>query len=141
MMQRVSDARLLNEIANHPEVRPFGGNGLAPLDFGLIVSDRRNFAFASALGFFFLHRRVEDEYEGHAAFLPSGRGFHALKCGRWVQREMFGRRACREIVVRIPKENLAALGLVLSLGFKRFGSQHEKHILKFTDAMWRARRS
>ena len=69
------DAERLNEIANHPDVRPTcGGDGKSLLDFSEFVADPKNHAVAWDSGAFLFAWSAPQTYEVHIMVLPEGRG-------------------------------------------------------------------
>ena len=84
-LQRHFDAHRLNEIANHPEVRPTcGGDGKSLLDFASFVSNPKNYALVWDQGALLFHWSAPYTYEVHVMVLPEGRGkdaYHTIKKG------------------------------------------------------------
>lgn len=79
-ISRHCDAARLNEIANHPDVRPScGGDGKSALDFGLFISNPDNHALLWEHGAFLLHWSAPQTYEIHIMVLPEGRGRDAYR--------------------------------------------------------------
>lgn len=77
-LRRHFDARRLNELANHPEIRPTcGGDGKSPLDFSAFVADRKNYAMVWDHGAFLFYWSAPQTYEVHIMVEPEGRGLAA----------------------------------------------------------------
>ncbi len=75
MIQRTFDAAILNEIVNHPEVRPTcGGDGESWIDLTEAVAEPKNHAVLWEHGCFFFGWSAPQTYEVHIFILPEGRG-------------------------------------------------------------------
>lgn len=115
-LRRTLDATRLNEVANHPDVRPWlGGEG--PLDLSGMISDPANFAFENDHGGFVLHRLDADLYEAHSLFLPDGRGAGVRALAEEGFRFLFTATDCMEVVTKVPEGNAAAAALARCVGF------------------------
>ncbi len=111
------DATFINEVANHPEVRPFiGGEG--PLDLGPTCLNPANFVLLAEHGGWLLHPKAPGTYELHTLFLPEGRGkayfVAAIEALRWV----FTRTDCVEIFTQVPDDNGGARMAAKIVGFR-----------------------
>jgi hypothetical protein len=79
-IQRHTDAGKLNELANHPQVRPTcGGDGSSPLDFTAFVANPKNHAVAWEHGAFLFLWSAPQTYEVHMMVVPEGRGRDAYR--------------------------------------------------------------
>ena len=79
-LQRHFDAARLNEIANHPDVRPTcGGDGKSEIDLRPFLADRNNHALLWEHGYFLFFWSAPHTYEVHMAVLPEGRGREAYR--------------------------------------------------------------
>lgn len=79
-ISRHLDAERLNEIANHPDVRPTcGGDGKSLLDFTAFVADPKNHALVWDQGAFLFCWSAPQTYEVHIMVLPEGRGRDAYR--------------------------------------------------------------
>ena len=108
-MKRTLDATRLNEIANHPEVRPWlGGNGA--IDLTAFASNPENFAFLSADegGAHVFHKKALGFYEVHTLSLPEGRNRAMVNCRNGAFRAMFLTTDATEIVTLVPDGNKGA---------------------------------
>lgn len=111
------DATFLNEVANHPAVRPMlGGDGV--LDLSTLLANPLNVALQNEHGGFLFCKQDEGRYDLHTLFLRSGRGNALLKAAAFAARYMFTRTDCTEIVTRCPEPNKAADFMVRRCGFR-----------------------
>lgn len=77
-LERHFDARRLNELANHPQIRPTcGGDGSSYLDLTGFVSNPLNHAVAWDRGAFMFQWSAPQTYEVHIMVEPEGRGRNA----------------------------------------------------------------
>lgn len=75
MIRRTFDAARINELVNHPSVRPhIGGDPEQPLDLSAAVSDRTNVFLLGEHGGFACCWTAPRTYEIHTFVLPDGRG-------------------------------------------------------------------
>ena len=75
MIVRSFDADLLNDLVNHPTVRPFvGGDPTVYLDLSALIADDKNYALLGPHGGFFFTWSAPGTYEIHTFILPEGRG-------------------------------------------------------------------
>jgi len=106
-------AERINRVLNNPRVRPFVGlPNAGPLDFGPLVADLRNYLLMTEGGGFFLQCIDPGVYEIHTQFVPEARGRRVVEATVDMQRFMFGRTDCIEIVTKVPSGNVAATALV-----------------------------
>lgn len=113
------DVARINQILNAPEVRPW----VASADEGILdvaaqVASPLNLFLLGDHGLVMLTKIMPGVYECHTACLSEGRGAWALDLVMSVQRWMFTRTDCFEILTRIPKTHRAALGLAIKAGMK-----------------------
>jgi hypothetical protein len=74
-IERHFTADRLNELANHPQVRPTcGGDGQSELDFSLFVASSKNHALVWDRGAILFFWSAPETYEIHVMVLPEGRG-------------------------------------------------------------------
>lgn len=117
MIHRVFDAAFLNQVANHPEVRPWlGGEG--EIDFQPALNDANNIGLVTDGGGWLIHKLGPGLYECHTQFLPDQRGRHVVAAMREGFRYMFTETDCMEVVSRIPDGNRGAEGLAQAAGFR-----------------------
>jgi hypothetical protein len=107
MIRRTLDARRLNAVANHPDVRPWIG-GAGALDLQPLVGDPANVAIEAEHGGWVFVKHEPGTYELHTLFAPEGRGRRCLAAWREAERFMFTATDAREIVTRVPAHNAGA---------------------------------
>src|SRR5215472_2979563 len=108
-MRRTLDPLEFNEIAAHPEVRPWlGGSG--PIDLTDLIADPENHAFLtdSGKGGYIYHKRAAGLYEVHTLSLPDGRGRELLKARDASLAAMFLKTDALEIRTVVPDGNAGA---------------------------------
>lgn len=115
MIWRVDDASFLNDVANHPDVRPHLG-GAGDIDLSELIADDVNVALVSDNGGFLYVHLGGFVFEVHSMFLP---GANAVAAARASLDHMFARTECIEVMTKVPAPNRAALGLVRACGFDR----------------------
>lgn len=113
IVERQTDAKRLNEIANHPSVYPWvHGSIVGELDLSDVVSRPGNIVLLGEHGGIVFHAMQLGLFEAHTLVLPEGRGAWTERavwdCLHW----MFTRSNAVEILTRIPKGNYAARALV-----------------------------
>lgn len=117
MITRTMDARRLNQIANHPDVRPYiGGEG--PIDLTPIAQNPANVLIEAEHGGWVLQPILAGVYEIHTLFLKEGRGSAFFKAAREMLRWMFTRTDALEIVTKVPDDNPGAAMAALKVGFR-----------------------
>lgn len=114
---RAVDAVKINEVLNHPEVRPFvadmaDGN----LDISEAVLNQHNVLLMGEFGGVMFYHVMPGLYEAHTQVLPEGRGDWAAQlvtaCAHW----MFTRTDATEIITRVPSNHPAAAALTRVTG-------------------------
>lgn len=117
MIHRTMDATALNEVANHPEVRPWlGGDG--PVDLQSTLDNAANFGIMGEHGGWLLHPILPGVYEIHSMFAPEGRGKAFFAGAREMLRYMFVSTDALEIVTKCPDNNPAARMASAQVGFR-----------------------
>jgi hypothetical protein len=148
-VRRTLDPTFLNTVANHPEVRPWIG-GVGPIDLTSTLADSANFALQTDDGGWVFVRHEPAIYELHTLFLRRGRGRACVTAWREASRYMFCATDCREIVTKVPVNNLGAAFAAQKCGFaERFsrdgafvdpqGALHEVSYQALTLDAWVAR--
>lgn len=117
MIRRTMDARFLNTVANHPDVRPWLG-GVGAIDYQPLLNDSKNVALVNEHGGWLLHCLGPGRYEVHSQFLPEGRGPQIVADARAGLRWMFTATDAIEFVTKVPMANRAAAGLARAGGFR-----------------------
>lgn len=111
------DARSLNQVLNHPDVRPFVADEAdGVLDLTKAVENQRNILLMGRWGGCFCLYLQPGVYEVHTQILPDGRGPWALDFVRAGTRWMFTRVDCYEIITRVPERHTAAKALARQAG-------------------------
>jgi hypothetical protein len=119
MIYRTMDPTFANEVANHPEVRPFLGGEDGPLDLTHVVQNPANYVLeVMGEGVWVLRWAMAGVYDLHTLFLPEARGktyfTHAREALRW----MFTRTDCLEITTQCPDDNPGARMAASMMGFR-----------------------
>jgi hypothetical protein len=112
----------LNELANHPEIRPTcGGDGSSELDFSAFVADPKNHAVTWDCGAFLFGWSAPQTYEVHIMVLPEGRGRSAyLKAREGIAYiERFG---AERLWARVERGFAGLRHYVTHAGFTRCGA-------------------
>jgi hypothetical protein len=82
-LERHYDAARINELANHPAIRPTcGGDGKSAIDLTAFVADPKNYAMVWDRGALLAVWTAPQTYEVHVMVLPEGRGQDAYRMGR-----------------------------------------------------------
>lgn len=124
-LRRTFDPARFNEIANHPDVRPWLGGADGPLDLSPVVGDPANVAFIGEGAGFICHKIGDGRYEVHSMALPEARGAGTIELVREGMRFMFCATDCTELVTKCPDGNAAALGIARASGFQEiFRREH-----------------
>jgi hypothetical protein len=118
-LHRTMEAAFFNEVANHPQVRPFIGGGEHRIDLTEVIANPANFALRTAFGGFILAAQGGGGYETHSMFLPEGRGAYVVRAMHEAFRFMFTRTDCIEVLTRVPDGNGRARGLAQIAGFQQ----------------------
>lgn len=119
MLRRTMDATFLNEVANHPDVRPFLGGGEAPIDLDPWAANPENYLIeAPGKGGWFLRPVMPGTYDLHTLFLPDHRGSVYFRLAREALRYMFTETDCLEIVTQCPDDNPGARFAAATMGFR-----------------------
>lgn len=117
-VRRTLDASRINDLANHPQVRPFIGHPDAgPLDFTNALADPRNIALVFEHGAFLFAHLDPGRYEMHTFTLPQGRGAGVLAAAESAFRYMFVETDCAELLTKVPASNKPADLMARRAGF------------------------
>lgn len=137
-----TDMARLNEVANHPEVRPWlGGDGASPIDYTIAIERYPGtFAIVFECGGFVFVPHEGGELEFHTQFLPEGRGRIALDCAREAMAWLFSDGGWTALKTYVPHSNKAALGLVRLCGFERTHDDDANSYWCLKVEAWKARR-
>lgn len=139
-MIRTRDATFLNQVANHPSVRPWlGTDGVSYVDLGILLALDGAFALINDVGGFVFIPKGEGEYEFHTQFLPEGRGRRVFEASREAQRIVFGEDGAKAVHTYVPHPNRAARGLAIMSGFTQTGADDQNTYWTLTREAWEAR--
>jgi hypothetical protein len=120
------DAKLINSMLNHPEVRPWIADAAeGVLDVTAQINSPVNTFLMGEFGGVMLVKVLAGTYECHTFALPEGRGVWALGLVMAAQRWMFTKTDCVEILTRIPETHRPALGLAIKAGMTKEFTRHD----------------
>jgi hypothetical protein len=109
MIERQTNADRINEIVNHPAVRPYVANSNeGVLDLTATVADQRNHILCGDHGAVAFLWAQDGIYEAHTQVLPRGRGEWTRELTEACVRHMFTRTDAYEIMTRVPAGHIAA---------------------------------
>lgn len=112
MVRRVTDAAMVNEVVNHPAVRPWIAGPIEDeLDVTPVLADPRNIALWGQHGGVVFVYRQPTIYEAHTQVLPAGRGRWTLKMTQAALLWLFAGTDALEVLTRVPRGNVGALAL------------------------------
>lgn len=151
IIQRETDAQRVNEILNHPGVRPWVANGTERLDVSSQIADKRNvFLFGDNGGVGFLYTQP-GVYEAHTQVLPSARGAWTRAMTEACVRYMFTRTDAYDITTRVPVGHIAAKAAAEAQGMRHEFTRPDGvvfqdrivdcHVMSFRVQDWVARTS
>lgn len=121
MIERTHDATFLNQVINHPEVRPWMGEPDAgELDLGPLLTSGYAFGIVEPEcgGFVVIYQGGED-YEIHTMFLPEKRGPIAMNAAREAVDYIFDITDCERLYTQLPNGNGPAKFLAIRMGMVR----------------------
>jgi len=118
MITRTMDATFLNTVANHPDVRPYIGEGDTPLDLGPILANPANYALVTDGGGWLLQPIIGGSYELHTLFLAEARGKSYFRAAKEALRWMFTRTDALEVLTKCPDDNPGARMAATLMGFR-----------------------
>lgn len=122
MIERTFDARRINELVNHPAVRPFIGGDIAqPLDLSDAVADPANIFGVGEHGGFAFTWSAPRVYEVHTFILPEGRGRWAADFALTARAWMVENGA-RLLWTRVHPEAGNVRAFTLKAGFQPAGT-------------------
>jgi len=125
---RTLDPTYLNEVANHPEVRPWL-KGEGAVDLTPLVSNPQNIALQFEGGGWVLRSLGACQYEVHSMFRPEVRGFKVRDSLKEALEYVFLQTDAVKLVTQLPQGNLGARTLARIAGFRLwFGEYHVLHI-------------
>lgn len=109
---RTFDAKFINSVVNHPEVKESAGVPDAEeVDVGPMLQDVRNVCLVTPGGGFLLFWKAPATYELHTQFLPEARGAEPLKAVEQAFFYMFINTDCMTINTKVHKDNTGAISI------------------------------
>jgi hypothetical protein len=122
MLQRCFDPARINDLVNHPAIRPhIGGDGESFLDLTAAVSDRQNVFLIGEHGGFAFTWSAPRTYEVHTFILPEGRGPNALEMAL-TARGWMAEHFADHLWTRVDPEAANVRAFTLKAGFSAAGS-------------------
>lgn len=122
--RRDFSARRLNEIVNHPEVRPWVADpSEGVLDLTAAARNRDNVLLMGEHGCCLCFKLMPGLYEVHTQILPEGRGRWALAFVKAGATWMFENTDAFEVVTRVPHGHPAARTLTVAAGMRLEGTR------------------
>lgn len=119
MIYRTMDPTFANDVANHPEVRPFLGGADGPLDLTALVQNPANYVLeVMGAGVWLLQATLDGVYSLHTLMLPEARGRSYFANAKDALDYMFARTDCLEIVTQCPDDNPGARMAASLVGFR-----------------------
>lgn len=123
-MIRTFDAKFVNGIVNHPEVRPFvGGDGESFIDLASVLADGKNICLMDEHGGFMATWTAPDTYELHTFILPAGRGRKAYANARELLSTLKANFGALHIWTRVPHDQENVRRFTIASGLKPCGEQ------------------
>lgn len=118
MIRRTMDATFLNEVANHPAVRPFLGEE-GSLNLSSLAENPDWICLeVPGAGGWVLQPLMPGVYELHTLFLPEARGKAYFQAAREALRMVFSETDCLEILTKCPDDNGGARMAARLMGFR-----------------------
>lgn len=116
MIERQLSAEHVNSIINHPSIYPWICGPIdGPLDLSGPIQTGDYIALFGEYGGFLFWKLADGIYDAHSAVLPEGRGSWALWAAHNALRFMFDKENAQEIMMAVPKGNIAVRALVRTL--------------------------
>ncbi len=114
---RTFDATILNNAANHPEVRPWlGGEG--PVNLTASLLDPNTYAFVNQWGGFIGHRAFDTVYECHTMFVPQKPGIKPIiELMKYAEQFMFTNTDCERLITKVSMKHSGQHWLAKHGGF------------------------
>lgn len=123
MIQRSFDADRINELVNHPSIRPhIGGDPEAPLDLTAAVNDSANIFLLGEHGGFAFTWSAPHVYEVHTFVLPEGRGAWAATLAKTARSAMTDMWGAKHLWTRVHPDAANVRAFTLKAGFKPAGT-------------------
>jgi hypothetical protein len=122
-VKRCTDTQRLNEIANHPDIRPTcGGDGKSYLDLAPFVANPLNRAMLWDHGAFLFQWSAPQTYEVHIMVEPEGRGRDAYRmAARGI--DYICSQGAERLWARVAQNANALRHYTAQAGFAKCGAQ------------------
>jgi hypothetical protein len=117
-IDRHTTPEFINEVLNHPSIRPWVANGSEPIDVSDKVADKRNVLLMGPHGGSMAVFIQPGVYEVHTQILPDGRGRWAMEFLATALDWMMTRTPCYELLTRVPHGHKGAKMAAVLGGFK-----------------------
>lgn len=118
ILRRETNPTRVNDLLNHPSVRPWIANGSDRVDVSQQVMDEKNlflFGEFGGVGFIFIQPGI---YEAHTQVLPEGRGAWTRDLTESCVKYMFTRTEACDIITRVPSGHVAAKAAAEAQGMR-----------------------
>lgn len=135
-MFRTKSVRLVEALANHPDIRPTLEFGDHRIDARYFIADCDNIAYANDQGLALFHPLWDGCYRGHIGFLKSGRGAPALAAAREVLDDLFKQNDVSTVVAGVPLPLRAARLFCKMLGFVHERDDAEQEWMTYRRQEW-----
>jgi hypothetical protein len=118
-LQRETTAARINQVLNHPDVRPWVADASeGVLDISPAVANRNNVLLLGEHGGCMFFKLLDGFYEVHTQVLPAGRGPWTSRMIASCFHHMFTKTDAIEILTRVPATHTTAKAKTLSVGAK-----------------------
>lgn len=116
---REFDATHINQIINHPDIRPWmGDGGIDKLNLQPVLDNEKNILLMGEHGGCLFTYIFPGVYEVHTQILPEGRGEWAVRLVHTIAHWLFTRTDAYEVLTRVPREHKGARQLADQIYFK-----------------------
>lgn len=134
MIERLFSAERVNDIVNHPSIYPWiCGPVAGAIDLSESIASGKYTVLMGEHGGFLFWNLGGGIFDAHSAVLPNGRGPWAVLAAQRALQWMFEKEGALEILMAVPKGNVAVRALVRVLKAKYRGT--------IEDGWWRDGRS
>lgn len=123
----MTDAAMLNRIANQPEVLPWVAPGYQNIDLSAFFEREGNLMLGDERGVILFAAMGEGLYSCHFLFTTSLRGANAARAIRAAFTSLFTSRDCVAITGLIPREHRASRAMARAIGCRPIGEAFDAH--------------
>jgi hypothetical protein len=118
-IERQEDARRINEIVNHPEVKPWvQGTIEGEIDLTEVLKNPNTLVLLGEHGGVMFHRHMPGIWVAHTQVLPEGRGPWATLMAQACMHALFTCTEATELLTMCPKGNIGAKAMARQLGLR-----------------------